>query len=412
LCQEGIPVEKVILCIGTLDSKGPELHYVKQLIDNRSKCKALVMDVGCLDEAYFDADITAEEVAQAADTTIEEVRAINEAGPATEIMTAGAKKIAMDLYRSGRFHGVISIGGGTGSAVASAVMQELPIGVPKFMLSSQKIVQAGIKKYVGTKDIVIMPSVADIAGLNRLTMDALNKAVGAITGIMEIAEPKLPDRPLVFMTMTGLSTGCGLKVKSLLEDRGFEVAVFHTIGVGGETFEELVRNYPVKGTIELGLNEIGNELFGGLASAGPNRLEAAGEKGIPQIVTPGCIDIINFLAPETLPHQYRDRTICYHNPQATLPRLNAEELSQVARTMSRKLNLATGRVRILIPLRGFSSLDREGNIFYDPVADKAFIDSLKSSLRKAIEIEEIDAHINDSEFSEAVVNEFIDIMRA
>ena len=405
-------MEKVILCIGTLDSKGPELHYVKQLIDIKSNFKALVMDVGCLDEAYFDADITAEEVAQAADTTIEEVRAINEAGPATEIMTAGAKKIARDLYRSGRFHGVISIGGGTGSAVASAVMQELPIGVPKFMLSSQKIVQAGIKKYVGTKDIVIMPSVADIAGLNRLTMDALNKAVGAITGIMEIAEPKLPDRPLVFMTMTGLSTGCGLKVKSLLEDRGFEVAVFHTIGVGGETFEELVRNYPVKGIIELGLNEIGNELFGGLASAGPNRLEAAGEKGIPQIVTPGCIDIINFLAPETLPHRYRDRTICYHNPQATLPRLNAEELSQVARTMSRKLNLANGRVRILIPLRGFSSLDREGNIFYDPVADKAFIDSLKSSLRKAIEIQEIDAHINDSEFSEAVVNEFIDIMRA
>ena len=407
-----MPVENIILCIGTLDSKGPELQYVKQLINSKSNYKTLVMDVGCLGEAYFDADITAREVARAAGTSIEEVRAISEAGPATEIMTAGAKKITRDLYDSGRFQGVLSIGGGTGSGIASAVLKELPVGVPKFMLSSQKIVQAGIRKYVGTRDIVIMPSMADIAGLNRLTIDALNKAVGAIIGMMEMGKPEIPDKPLVFMTMTGLSTGCGLKVKSLLEDRGFEVGVFHTIGVGGETFEEMVRSYPVKGVIELGLNEIGNELFGGMASAGPNRLEAAGETGIPQIITPGCIDIINFLAPDTVPGHYRDRVICYHNPQATLPRMNAEELSQVAITMSKKLNNATGPVRFLIPLRGFSSIDCEGNNFFDPVADEAFIISLKKSLKETITIREINAHINDIEFSEAIVNEFLDIVQA
>lgn len=405
-------MENIILCIGTLDSKGPELQYVKQLINSKSNYKTLVMDVGCLGEAYFDADITAREVARAAGTSIEEVRAISEAGPATEIMTAGAKKITRDLYDSGRFQGVLSIGGGTGSGIASAVLKELPVGVPKFMLSSQKIVQAGIRKYVGTRDIVIMPSMADIAGLNRLTIDALNKAVGAIIGMMEMGKPEIPDKPLVFMTMTGLSTGCGLKVKSLLEDRGFEVGVFHTIGVGGETFEEMVRSYPVKGVIELGLNEIGNELFGGMASAGPNRLEAAGETGIPQIITPGCIDIINFLAPDTVPGHYRDRVICYHNPQATLPRMNAEELSQVAITMSKKLNNATGPVRFLIPLRGFSSIDCEGNNFFDPVADEAFIISLKKSLKETITIREINAHINDIEFSEAIVNEFLDIVQA
>jgi uncharacterized protein (UPF0261 family) len=407
-----MPVENIILCIGTLDSKGPELQYVKQLINSKSNYKTLVMDVGCLGEAYFDADITAREVARAAGTSIEEVRAISEAGPATEIMTAGAKKITRHLYDSGRFQGVLSIGGGTGSGIASAVLKELPVGVPKFMLSSQKIVQAGIRKYVGTRDIVIMPSMADIAGLNRLTIDALNKAVGAIIGMMEMGKPEIPDKPLVFMTMTGLSTGCGLKVKSLLEDRGFEVGVFHTIGVGGETFEEMVRSYPVKGVIELGLNEIGNELFGGMASAGPNRLEAAGETGIPQIITPGCIDIINFLAPDTVPGHYRDRVICYHNPQATLPRMNAEELSQVAITMSKKLNNATGPVRFLIPLRGFSSIDCEGNNFFDPVADEAFIISLKKSLKETITIREINAHINDIEFSEAIVNEFLDIVQA
>ncbi|HEY93967.1 MAG TPA: UPF0261 family protein [Dehalococcoidia bacterium] len=404
--------KKVILCIGTLDSKGPELQYVKNLINGKENYQALVMDVGCLAEAYFDADITAEEVAVAAGTTIEEVRAISEAGPATRIMTTGARKIVKELYESGAFSGVISIGGGTGSGIAAAVLQELPIGFPKFMLSSQKIVQAGIRKYVGTKDIVIMPSIADIAGLNRLTVDSLQKAVGAITGMMDTMIPESYEKPLVFMTMTGLSTGCGLTVKSLLEDKGFEVGVFHTIGVGGETFEELVKSYPVKGVIELGMNEIGNELFGGLASAGPHRLEAAGEIGIPQIITPGCIDILNFLSPETLPERYTNRMICYHNPQATLPRVNADELRLIAGTISEKLNRARGKVKFLIPLRGFSSIDCEGNDFYDPVANNAFIDTLKNSLRKDIQILMIDANINDSIFSESVVNEFLKILTA
>jgi len=403
-------LDRTILCIGTLDSKGPELLYVKQHIELKAGFRALVMDTGSLSEPFFDADITAAEVAEAAGHTLEEVRALEEAGPASAIMTAGAVKVAGDFFREGKFQGVLSIGGGMGSGVASAVMRELPTGVPKFILSSQKIVQAGIKNYVGTKDIVVMPSMADIAGLNRLTKDALNKAVGAIIGMMESTEVEDAEKPLVFMTMTGLSTGCGLEVKTSLENKGFEVAVFHTIGVGGQTFEELVKSYPVQGVIELGLNEIGNELFGGLASAGPDRLEGAGRRGIPQIVTPGCIDIINFLAPETLPEKYKDRSICYHNPQATLPRTTADELKRIAETMASKLNNAAGPVKFLIPMQGFSSLDRRGNIFYDPVADGAFIDSLRNSLKATIELREIDAHINDSEFASAVVRAFLDIL--
>ncbi len=405
-------LNKIVLCIGTLDTKGPELQFIKQLIERKKGYDALVMDIGSLGIAPFAADITAEEVAEAAGSTIQKVRALKEAGPAAKIMTVGAIRIVKDLYRSEKFHGAISIGGGMGSGVASAVMRELPIGMPKFMLSSQKIVQAGIRNYVGTKDIVIMPSVADIAGFNRLTRDALRKSVGAIIGMMEATESEASEKPFVFMTMTGLSTGCGLKVKSFLEEKGFEVAVFHTIGVGGETFEELLKSYRVSGVIELGLNEIGNELFGGLASAGPNRLQAAGEKGIPQIITPGCIDIINFLAPETLPDRYKDRPLCFHNPQATLPRLNAEEFRLIGETMGKKLNRAVGPVRVLIPIRGFSSLDRQGNIFYDPITDRAFIDSLKSSLKETIEVREVDAHINDEEFAEVVANEFMDIIKA
>ncbi len=404
-------LKKIILCIGTLDTKGPELLYIKQLIEQRGGYEALIMDIGSLGIAHFAADITAEQVAKAAGKTIHEVRSLKEAGPAAKIMAVGAIRIVKDLHRSGKFHGAISIGGGMGSGVASAVMRELPIGMPKFMLSSQKIVQAGIRKYVGTKDIVIMPSVADIAGFNRLTKDALRKSVGAIIGMMETAEGEVSEKPLVFMTMTGLSTGCGLRVKSFLEEKGFEVAVFHTIGVGGETLEELVKTYRVSGVIELGLNEIGNELFGGLASAGPNRLEAAGERGIPQIITPGCIDIINFLGPETLPDRYKDRPLCFHNPQATLPRLNDEEFRLLGETVGKKLNRAVGPVRVLIPIRGFSSLDCQGNIFYDPITDRAFIDSLKSSLKKAIEVKEIDAHINDEEFADRVASEFMEIVK-
>ena len=246
------------------------------MIDRKRGYRALVMDIGSFENSYLAADITAEEVAREAGSTIEQVRQLKDGGPAGRIMTAGAIKIAKRLYEAGKFEGVLSVGGGTGSSTAAAVMRELPLGIPKFMLSTQKMVQAGIRGYVGTKDIAVMPSVVDIAGLNRLTSGALARAAGAIMGMVGAVAVEPSDKPLVFMTMTGLSTGCGHRVQSRLEELGFEVVVFHTIGVGGETFEELVSSYPVKGVIELGLNEIGNELFGGLASAGPRRLEGAG----------------------------------------------------------------------------------------------------------------------------------------
>jgi uncharacterized protein (UPF0261 family) len=402
-------LSRTILCIGTLDSKGTELQYIKELLERRGYT-VLVMDISSLGKPLFAADIPAEEVAGAAGNTMQKVRAFKLPGTAAEVMTVGAIRVAKDLYKAGKFQGVISIGGGMGSAVASAVMRELPVGVPKVMLCSQKIVQAGIKGYVGTKDIVIIPSVADIAGLNRLTKRALSMASGAITGMMETPEIEMPEKPLVFMTMLGGTTGCGLKVKSFLEDKGFEIVIFHTIGIGGATFEEMIGSYPVMGVIELGLNEIGNELFGGLASAGPNRLEAAGKKGVPQIITPGAVDFINFLGPETLPDRYKNRLHFVYNPQSTVPRLNAVELKLVGETVARKINLAVGPVKVLIPIRGFSNSDREGNIFYDPIADKAFIDSLKNSLNDSIKVKEIDAHINDDEFAKAVANEFMDII--
>lgn len=399
-------MQKTILCIGTLDTKGPELYYMKELIEKKGH-SALIMDVSGLERSPFTPDITAEEVAKAAGKTIQEVRSFEDARPAAEVMKSGAVRIVKDLYNSGKFQGVISIGGSIGNYITSAAMRELPVGVPKLMLSSQKIVQAGIRGYVGSKDIVVMPSVADIAGLNMFTRKALSDAANAMIAMVEGPELSISAKPLVFMTMMGTTTGCGLRVKSLLEDKGYEVVVFHTIGIGGMTLEDLVKDYPVKGVIELGLNEIGNELFGGFSTAGPKRLEAAGEKGVPQIITPGNVDFIGFLGPETVPAKYKNRKLAFHTPQATAMRVNADEMKIIAEVISKKLNQARGTVKVLVPTRGFSAWDQKGKVFYDPYADKVFIDSLKSMLDPRITVKEIDAHINDTKFADEVVSEFI-----
>lgn len=405
--KKELPMKKTLLCIATLDTKGPEAMYVKNLIERRG-CTPLILDISMLGEAYFPAEIPAERVAKSAGSTIEEVRAFRGTGQAAEIMIAGVRTIVGDLYYSGKIHGVISIGGGVGSAVASAGMRELPIGFPKLMLSTQKVVQAGIRGYVGTKDIAILPSPADIAGLNRITMKMFNNAVSATIGMIESSQFEIAERPLVFMSMLGSTAKCGLKVKSLLEHAGFEVITIHVMGLS--TTEELVENYPAKGNIELALHEVGCALFGGRSAAGPDRLVTIGERGIPQIITPGNVEFINFLGPETVPNHLKNRLLHVHSPQSTVMRLNAEELKLVGEEVARRLNRAKGPLKVLIPTRGFSLINQEGNIFYDPLADEAFIDSLKKNLKKPIEIREIDAHINDEKFAMAVMDEFLNII--
>jgi uncharacterized protein (UPF0261 family) len=398
-------MKKGILCIGTLDTKGPEISYMKELIEKRGHT-ALVMDVSALEKSAFQGDITPEKIAEAGNADIQNVRALKEM-EAAEVMISGAKKISRDLYSSGRFHGVIGIGGGMGSHIASSVMRELPVGIPKLLLSSQKVVQAGLRGYVGTKDIVVMPSIADLAGLNMFTMKAIANAVEATIGMVEGTMLSMSNKPLVFMSMMGTTTGCGLKVKKILEDGGFEVIVFHTIGIGGMTLEELAEAYPLRGVIELALNEIGNHLFGGASSAGPKRLEAAGKKGVWQIITPGNVDFIGFIGLEGIPAKYRqDHKFVIHNPQASAVRLGNEEMGAVAEFLAKKVNESKGPVSVLIPLRGFSAWDREGGVFFNPSANKVFIDTLETMLNPRIMLKKIDAHINDIEFVNEVVSEF------
>jgi uncharacterized protein (UPF0261 family) len=396
---------KTILCIATLDTKGPELQYVKESIEKRG-VKTLVMDIGCLGQPLATPDITAEQLAKAAGSSIEEVRAFMENGPAIDIMARGAVSVATELYRAGKFDGAISLGGTMGSAIASRVLRELPIGVPKLMLATQKLVQAGIRGYVADKDIAVMISIADIAGLNRLTRRSLRQAAGAIVGMLDSSEPDGPEKDLVFMTMCGQVTGCGLKVKDALESRGYEVVVFHTVGLGGMTMESLLEQLPVKAVVEVSLMEIPNYLFDGAASAGPHRLEAAGKRGIPQIITPGATCCMTFITYDTVPEKYLDRKIIRHSPQATPVRLLPEETARVGEYIAQKLNGSKGPVSVLVPTQGFSGYDREGAPFYDLAADRAFGDALKNALRPEIRFTEIDANLLDDTYVHAVLEEF------
>ncbi len=403
--------KKNIICLATLDTKGDEIQYIRDIVQVRGH-RPVVIDCGTLREPTIVPDIAREEILKAAHSSIEEVRTCGSGKKASEIMIIGLRKAIGELYDSERIDGIIAIGGSMGSSMASAVMKDLPVGTPKLLVST-KVAQAGAQGYVGTKDITIMPSVADIQGLNRLTKRILMNAAGAICGMVEISD-MVPishgDNPMVVMSMLGTTTECGLKVKSALERKGYEVVIFHTVGVGGRALEEFVGSEPVVGTIELGINEVGNDLFGGLATAGPNRLEAAGIKGILQIITPGHSGYIQFLGPDTIPDKYKDRDIIFHSPQGTAVLLTSEELKLLATKIADKLNRATGTVKVLIPTRGFSAWDRAGEKYHDPEKNNLFIEHLEKGLKPAISVRKIDAHINDVQFSDAIMDEFLQSM--
>jgi uncharacterized protein (UPF0261 family) len=325
-------------------------------------------------------------------------------------MASGLKKIILSLVESKNIHGLLAIGGGQGSIIVAPTLKSLPFGFPKLLVST-KVTQAGARPYVGSKDVLILPPVADLAGINCLTRSILTNAAGAISGMVEIEQPGVEDKPLVVMSMNGTVTDCGLTVKAMLEKKGYEVLIFHTIGTGGEALEEYVKSNEVVGVIELGVNEITNELMGGLASSGPDRLTAAGKRGVPQIVVPGSADFINFLGPETVPPKYRRRNIHSHNPQATLIRTNIQDNRLLGKTIADKLNQSRGPVIILWPGKGLSTLDRKGKPFWDPEADKVLLDTLKKHLHPCIPVIDLDAYINDTEFAQQIFTAFEGIQK-
>jgi len=401
--------QKVVLLLGTLDTKGAEYAYVRDLIRARGH-RVLVMDLGILAEPAFPPDITAADVARAGGATLAELRARGDRGAAIDVMLAGARALVPRLFADGRCHGVLGLGGGGGTAMVTAAMREIPVGVPRLMVST--MASGNTASYVGAKDITMMHSVVDIAGLNRLSRRILANAAGAISGMVEQEMPPAQHRPLIAATMFGVTTPCVSAARRRLEEAGYEVIVFHANGSGGRAMESLVEEGHFVGVLDVTTTEWCDEVVGGVLSAGPDRLSAAGRKGVPQVVSVGALDMVNFGGPETVPPKFHGRCLYRHTPAVTLMRTTPGECVEIGRRIAEQLGRATGPAVLVLPLGGVSAIDAEGQPFHDPAADWALFDSLRRHAGPNLRIVEVDSHINDPVFAHVLVRELLRIAPA
>ncbi len=398
-----------IAVLGTLDTKGIEHAFLADRIRERGH-QVLLVDVGTLGEPQVRPDLTRAEVAAAAGIDLAPLVARRDRGEAVTAMTRAAPVLVAGLASEARIQGIISLGGGGGTAIGTAAMRSLPIGFPKLMVST--LASGNTAPYVGARDIVMFPSIVDVAGLNRVSREILARAAGAICGMVEARWPTGEDRPVIVASQFGNTTRCVEHARELLERAGYEVLVFAAVGTGGRTLESLVESGMVAGVLDITTTEWADELVGGVLTAGPHRLEAAARAGVPAIVTPGCLDMVNFGPPDTVPAIFQGRRFYAHNPQVTLMRTTAAECAELGRILSEKLNASKGPVTVLIPLRGISVISAPGQPFHDPAADEALFATLKQRLRPGIPVLELDANINDPAFAEACVAALLNGLKA
>lgn len=402
---------KIVLLLGALDTKGVEYAFVRDRLIS-SGVDVLVADTSVLDEPRgLQPNIPAERVAAAGGSNLASLRMGGDRGEAMSAMARGAAALVGELHAQGRIDGILGMGGTGGTSVVSAAMRELPVGFPKVLVSTAA--SGDTRPFLGTRDIVLIPSVVDVAGLNRISRLVLSEAAAAVAG-MVLAEPVEAgaNKPVVAVSMFGNTTPCVEACRKSLEAEGYEVLVFHCTGIGGRTMEDLVRDGLVTGVLDITTTEWADELCGGVFSAGSERLDAPGARGIPHVVVPGCLDMVNFGPRETVPDRYADRQLHVWNPSVTLMRTDPAENRRLGDIIGDKLNAARGPVAVLIPLRGVSILDSEGNEFWWPEADRALFDSLKATLRDDIPYKEVDANINDPAFSDAALAAFRTLMGA
>lgn len=397
-----------IALLGTMDTKGVEHGFVAEQIRARGH-RTLVIDLGTDASPQIQPDITREEVARVAGLDLAALVARHDRGEAVAAMSQAAPAILSKLHAEGRIDGVISLGGGGGTAIATAGMRALPLGFPKLMVST--LASGNTAQYVGVKDIVMMPSIVDVAGLNRISRQILCRAAGAICGMVEAQVPAAQDKPIIVASMFGNTTECVQRAKAILEGAGYEVLVFHATGTGGRTMESLIESGLVAGVLDVTTTEWADEFVGGFLGAGPNRLEAAARKGVPAIVAPGCLDMVNFHAPETVPAKFAGRNFYRHNPQVTLMRTTPEECAQLGRIIAEKVNFSTGPVTVLLPKKAISVISAAGQPFYDPAADTALFEAIKRHLRKDIPVVELEAAVNDAVFADACANTLLKLIK-
>ena len=343
--------------------------------------------------------------ANAAGETIEALKERNDRGFAIDSMATGIAVIIRGLYEAGAFDGVISMGGSAGTAVGTSAMRVLPIGVPKVMVST--VASGDTTNYVGIKDVVMIPSIVDVAGINRISRKIFANAIGAVVGMVETEVEEATDKPLISASMFGNTTEAVTHARTIMETAGYEVLVFHCTGIGGRTMEGLIDEGLIEGLLDITTTEWADELAGGVLAAGPERMDAASRVGIPQVIVPGCLDMVNFWAPDTVPEEYNDRKLYKWNPNITLMRTNVKENKLLGEIIATKANASNGPVSIFLPLRGVSILDSQGHEFWWPEADQALFDSIKANVAPNVLVREMDNNINDLVFAEAVTEQLL-----
>ncbi len=401
-------MKKTIAIIGSLDTKGEEFKFLKDEIEKRG-CDTFVINVGVLGKAPFFTEVSAEEVARAGGAELSGLVERADRGEAMAVMTRGVTDVVVRYYEEGKFDGIISMGGGGGTAMGTSAMRALPVGIPKLMVST--VASGDTSQYVGTSDIVMAPSIVDVAGLNRISRTVFGNAAGAICGMVSgDVESVSNEKPLIAATMFGNTTRAVENARRIMEENGYEVLVFHATGTGGRTMETLIESGFFAGVLDITTTEWADEVCGGVLSAGSGRLDAAGKAGVPQIVTPACIDMCNFWAPETVPEKYGDRLFYEWNPNITLMRTTPQENERMGVIFAEKLNAARGPVKVFVPMGGFSELDYPDKAFWWPEADQAFVDGLNSALNPDIPVLISEKDVNDPEFSGQVAHSLLDML--
>ncbi len=404
---------KKIAVVSTLDTKGEHAAFIERIIEKRGH-QAVLMDIGVLGQPAMLAAISRRDIAQAGGAEINTLVAARDRGKALAVMATGLTVVLTKLQRDGLIDAVLGLGGGGGTAVACAAMRALPIGIPKVMISTMAASSKG-PAYVGTRDIVMVNTITDIIGMNPILRGVLSNAAAAICGMAEGGAKggnlhEAGGRPTVAITAFGVTTTAAMSCHKLLGDAGFDTLIFHANGTGGRAMEELIDEGVINAVLDLTTTELADELCGGQLSAGPQRLEAAGERGIPQVVLPGAMDMVNFTTPETVPSKYAERRFYRHSPNTTLMRTTVEENAILGRWVGEKLAKSKTRPVLILPVRGFSEYDKVGGVFYDPIADKAFMDAAIKALGDRGDVVFLEAYINEQICAETAVARLISLV--
>lgn len=399
---------KTIVITGSLDTKGREFAFLKELIEKEG-LDTLVVDFGVMGEPAFVPDVTRQEVAKAGGGDLALLASGAHKDEAMRVMSAGLTVIVRRLFEQGKLDGIIGMGGGGGTSLTTAAMRSLPMGVPKVMVST--LGGGDVSAYSGTRDITFMPSIVDVAGINRISRLIFANAAGAIVGMVKMERPVVEDeKPLIATSMFGNTTLAVERARGILEGRGYEVLVFHATGIGGRTMESLIADGFIKASMDITTTELADEVCGGVLSAGPERCMAAARAGIPVVLVPGCVDMANFWGMDTVPDKYRSRNLYQWNPNITLLRTNIEENKRIGEMIAKAANAATAPVVILLPIKGVSQLDTPGGAFWDPQADSACFETIKKDLRPGIPVIEMDNNINDPAFADRVAETLLNML--